>query len=219
MAQTSSGIRSLLSSPYIYNQFQRIVGREKACKEFVREYLKIQPGNRILDIGCGTAEILKYFPKEVMYIGFDASEEYIEAARNKYKDRNVQFFAKNITNADIDDLGPVDLVIATGVLHHLNDKEALHLFSLGKSILKCDGRLITIDCCFLEKQRMLAKLIISYDRGQNTRTPCQYEELARNFFPRVKVHIRNDMILIPYDHVILECASTLGNASFNKEDS
>ncbi len=167
--------------------------------------MQVNPNNRLLDIGCGTAEILDCLPDNLTYVGFDASNDYIKMAKEKYQDRNAQFFAKLVTDSNLGDFEPFDIVIATGILHHLEDDEVIHLFSLAKKFLKPDGRIITIDPCYLENQRTLARFIISRDRGQNVRTSNQYQELAENIFPNVRLSVRNDLLRIPYDHAILEC--------------
>jgi 2-polyprenyl-3-methyl-5-hydroxy-6-metoxy-1,4-benzoquinol methylase len=166
----------------------------------------VNPNDRLLDIGCGTAQILDHLPHKMTYVGFDASKEYIKMATQKYIDRNAQFFAKLVTDSNIGDFEPFDLVIATSLLHHLDDEEVIHLFSLGKNFLKPNGRMITIDPCYLEEnQRKLARFIISHDRGQNVRTTHQYQKLAQKIFSNVGLHVRNDLLRIPYDHAILEC--------------
>ncbi len=205
MAQITSGIRSILSLPIFYNLLQNLLGAKKARKEFVNKYMQVSPNNRLLDIGCGTAEILDCLPDNLTYVGFDASNDYIKMAKEKYQDRNAQFFAKLVTDSNLGDFEPFDIVIATGILHHLEDDEVIHLFSLAKKFLKPDGRIITIDPCYLENQRTLARFMISRDRGQNVRTSNQYQELAENSFSNVSLSVRNDLLRIPYDHAILEC--------------
>jgi len=205
MAQITSGLRSILSLPILYNLLQNLLGGKKSRQEFINKYMQVNPNNRLLDIGCGTAEILDCLPDNLTYVGFDASNDYIKMAKEKYQDRNAQFFAKLVTDSNLGDFEPFDIVIATGILHHLEDDEVIHLFSLAKKFLKPDGRIITIDPCYLENQRTLARFIISRDRGQNVRTSNQYQELAENIFPNVRLSVRNDLLRIPYDHAILEC--------------
>jgi 2-polyprenyl-3-methyl-5-hydroxy-6-metoxy-1,4-benzoquinol methylase len=206
MAQITSGIRSILSFPIFYDLSQKIFGVKKLRAILIDKYMLVNPNDRLLDIGCGTAEILDCLPKNITYVGFDASNDYIKMAKEKYRDRNAQFFAKLVTDSNLGDFEPFDIVITTGVLHHLDDNEVIHLFSLAKQFLKPNGRIITIDPCYLEEnQRNLARFIISRDRGQNVRTSNQYRKLAENIFSNVRLYVRNDLLHIPYDHAILEC--------------
>ena len=111
MAQTTTGVRSVLSTAAIYDLFQGLVGADSLRKTIVKEYVLAGPHHRILDIGCGTAEILKFLPDDVDYVGFDASPEYIESARSRFGKRGT-FFAKLVTDADLGTLGEFDLVMA-----------------------------------------------------------------------------------------------------------
>ncbi|MCI5114372.1 MAG: class I SAM-dependent methyltransferase [Candidatus Electrothrix sp. AW1] len=203
MAQQTSHVYSILSVPFFYNLLQKILGSKNGRTEFVNKYMCASPDDRILDIGCGTAEILDYLPNT--YVGFDASSTYIEAAKKRYQHKNAQFFSRLVTELELHKFEPFNIVIATGILHHLEDNEVVHLFSLAKKFLAQKGRVVTIDPCYLEKQRGLAKFIINRDRGQNIRTPSQYKDLAEKVMPNVSLTVRGDLLRIPYDHAILKC--------------
>ncbi len=203
MTQISSGIRSILSNSTVYNFVQTVLGTDNTRKQFVR-YLDPRENDRILDIGCGTAELLGYLPNDITYVGFDISEKYINAARLKYGDRG-EFVAKAVTDALLNEYEGFDKVIATGLLHHLNDDEAVHLFRLAKNALKPGGMLYSLDCCYTENQSAISKIFIDFDRGQNVRKIHQYAELARSVFPEVHVYHRTDMLRVPYDHIVLAC--------------
>jgi Methyltransferase domain len=52
----------------------------------------------------------------------------------------------SVNRAELTDLfGYVDIVMANGVVHHLDDEDAERLFALASSLLKSGGRLVTID--------------------------------------------------------------------------
>jgi SAM-dependent methyltransferase len=61
--------------------------REKAARRVV-ELLAIKSGDRVLDIGCGTADVGQYLPASVDYYGFDFSGDYAAAARRRRDTRN-----------------------------------------------------------------------------------------------------------------------------------
>ncbi len=103
------------------------------------------------------------------------------------------------------DLGEYDRVLAKSVLHHVDDEVATELFRLSRRVLDAGGRLVTSDACFQPKQSPIARLIISRDRGRHVRTPESYEAIARTVFDDVTVHVRHDMLRVPYTHVILVC--------------
>lgn len=213
MPQITQGIRSILSNPMVYRWFGRLIRKKYGGRiAFLREYVQAQPGDRLLDIGCGPGDIVSYLP-DVEYIGFDSSQEYIKAARSRFgEDRDADsfqyratFICDRVSDITLKKPSYFDIVMAMGILHHLDDTEALELFSLAETTLKSGGRLVTIDPCFVEKQSPLARYIISKDRGQNVRTQEEYLAIASHFFSNISVSIRHDLLRIPYTHIILEC--------------
>jgi SAM-dependent methyltransferase len=204
MAQITTGVRAIFSLPRIYDFAQNLVGAERARAIVVRDYLRPQPGQRLLDIGCGTARVLPHLPVDTLYVGVDLSQDYIDAARQAYGQRG-KFFCIDIGLAEAAEFRDFDLVLATGLLHHLDDDVASNMLSVAHNALRSGGRLITIDPCFSAGQSTFARLTIERDRGRNVRTANAYAELARGVFQQVRVDVRSDMIHIPYTHAILEC--------------
>ena len=181
MPQITRGIRSVLSIPFFYSLLQKILGQDRSYNILTKNYIRPSIGDRILDIGCGPADILSYLPS-VEYIGFDASENYINHARKRYGDRGV-FICQLITSNNLEYREYFDLVLVCGVLHHLDDSEAEKLFELAHTALKPGGRLVAIENCYTENQSPIARWIISKDRGQNVRDEKGYLNLAYNLFP------------------------------------
>ena len=77
MAQTTTGLHSILSSATAYRLFQGLLGGHATRAAFVRDQIRPFAGANILDIGCGPADVLDYLPATVNYRGFDISERYI----------------------------------------------------------------------------------------------------------------------------------------------
>jgi SAM-dependent methyltransferase len=204
MAQTTSGLRSLLSLPLAYRTLQWLLGAPRVRRTLAREYIAAAPGQRLLDIGCGTAEILGHLPS-VDYTGLDQNESYIRAAQKRYGARGT-FVGRDVNEIALGTLGTFDVVLASGFLHHLDDGEVRKLLGLAKSCLKAGGRLITLDCCYQEGQSRVARLLIDWDRGRNTRTEAGYASLASEEFGTVRSSVRHDLLNLPYTHIILVCS-------------
>lgn len=203
MPQVETGVRSILRVPRVYTFFKQILSPGDGKAVVSREYIRPQVGDRILDIGCGPGDWLAVFPS-VEYVGFDANPAYIESAQQQFGDRGT-FICERVTTARLQEQPPFDLVLAIGILHHLDDDEALRLFELAASALKPGGRLITLDGVYVERQSPVARWIISRDRGQNVRTTDGYLRIGQEVFDRIAVNIRHDLLRIPYTHLILEC--------------
>ena len=198
-----NGLYSLLTLPTFYRLFDSFV-RGDSWRVYISEYVRPVPGEKVLDIGCGPGDILENLPN-VDYLGFDINPKYVEAAQKRYGSRG-RFFCGDVGLTAIDqEAGSFDLVLATGVLHHLDDDRAVSLFKLARRALKPGGRLVTYDGCFVAGQPRLARFVVSRDRGQYVRKSAEYVKLAVQVFPQVKPFVRHDLLRIPYSHVILQC--------------
>ena len=161
-----------------------------------------KPGDRVLDIGCGTGAILEFLPN-VEYFGFDMSPHYIAYARKMYGDRG-RFKQERLNQVSIANIPPSDLVITTGVLHHLSDTEAVDLMRLARDVLKPGGRLITVDPTRCENRSFIENFQINQDRGQYIRKPEQYRDLAEKVFDSVSLSVHHDLLYVPYSHAVLD---------------
>ena len=198
-------MKALLERPGVYSLFRRLVGRNTARSVYAREHLRLAPGQRVLDLGCGPGDILQFLPA-VEYVGYGINPAYIERARKRFGDRG-KFYCQAV-EANLSLENHFDVVIAHGVLHHLDDDAARALFRVARRALKPGGRLVTFDGCYAEGQSALARLFLSLDRGRHVRGREAYEELARSAFDDVRSFVRHDLIRIPYTHLIMECGTT-----------
>lgn len=205
MSQITNGVRAILSHPVIYDTLQNIMGARQVRHELVEKFVRPKSNSRILDIGCGTAEILPYLPASVGYWGFDISHPYIEAAKCRFGTRG-HFHCGQFDQASLGVLPKFDVVLAIGVLHHLDDDVANNLFALTRAALSERGRMVTIDPCFAPGQNPIARYLIRHDRGQNVRNAEGYQKLACQTFPTVQGTLRHRR-WIPYSHWIMECSA------------
>lgn len=195
---------TVLAVPAVYNFAMNMFGAEKARTRLMDDYVRAQQGDAILDIGCGTGEILDYLPS-VNYLGIDIEPGYIEFAEKNYGSRG-RFMCcrlEEFKNANVKD--KFDIAMAVGLLHHLTDEEAKLALSIARDCLKPDGRLITVDGCYLKTgQSWAARKMVSMDRGQYIRELEHYRTLAGTAFTRITTHVLQDMIRIPFTHLIME---------------
>lgn len=203
MGQIITGIRSILSYPWVYDALQNLMGAKKIRRELVSEFIRPQSHCHLLDVGCGTGIMLSYLPESIHYWGYDINPIYIDSAKKQFAGRG-QFNYGLLTRETLITLPKFDVVLAVGVLHHLEDDEAKTFFSLAHEALKEDGRTITLDPCFVSGQNSIAHYLIRHDRGKNVRDSNSYLALAAPNFRNISGFLRH-RTWIPYTHWIMEC--------------
>jgi SAM-dependent methyltransferase len=206
-SHSEKGVLRLLARPWVYELFTRIVRKKGSRKRLVEEHIRPFGGCRILDIGCGTAEIISYLPDSVgEYVGFDMNPGYIEFAKKRWKGRtNCRFFCQKVEDAAALEPECYDIVLAFLIVHHLNDDEALSLFNIAHKVLRSRGVLITYDNVFVENQHWFAKWLISRDRGKAVRTVEGYKQLASRYFADIEGQVLHDTLRVPYTIFTMKC--------------
>lgn len=197
-------IKSTLDIPFVYNFFEKIIGGNKGYEFFVKDFMNVGSNAKVLDIGCGTANLRKYFPETTDYFGYDTNPDYIDFAKKNLKG---SFFCED-TDAfrkRIGELKDFDVVFAYGVIHHLPDSEMKKVMDLAKACLKTSGHFYTCDPCFHQDQSIFAKWTVSNDRGKFVRSHQEYIKLLGNEF-RLDYKIRNDAINIPTTLFYSKCS-------------
>jgi len=76
---------------------------------------------------------------------------------------------------------------------------------LARRQLSSSGFLVTLDPCRRVGQKWLARFLIGCDRGRYVRDRQGYEGLARAQFSDVEGFLREDLLHVPYAHLVLRC--------------
>jgi SAM-dependent methyltransferase len=189
-AERTTGWRSVFSSAPVYRTAQRLIGADSFRHTVVSDILDLDTDDRVIDIGCGTADILEHLP-ELDYVGFDPSQRYVDDARARFGDRGTFLAAAaehfEATGAD----RIMAMAMAIGVLHHMNDESVTELFELARSVLEPGGRLVTIDPALVDGQHRIARLLVSRDRKQHVRDPEHLRRLVTSVFPNAEIRSRS----------------------------
>ena len=193
-----------LALPRVYSAFQERLAIPRSRAQIADLYVRAKPGDSVLDLGCGPGDMLDYLP-DVDYLGIDLSPKYVAEAQRRHRRRARARFVQMDVRA-LTDIGErFDLVLAQGLLHHFSDPQALTLLKAVTSVMKPGGRLVTVDPTRTPGQRLIARLLVSSDRGRFVRSPDVYEHLVHLVFSRVDVHVRHDLMRLPYTHLLMEC--------------
>lgn len=202
-SERTDGVRAALSLAPIYRFAQNAIGAARFRDTVAEEYLRPLPGDRVLDIGCGTADILDHLPS-VDYIGFDPSERYIDDAKQRFGSRG-EFISSTAGHVDLSTANRT-LAMAIGVFHHLDDDAVGEALRTAHDSLVEGGRFVSIDPTLVAGQHRVAHFLVSRDRGQHVRPPEAIEELLSDVFDDVTIAVRHDMLRVPYSHVIATAA-------------
>lgn len=193
-----------LALPRVYSAFQERLAIPQSRAQIADLYVRARQGDTVLDLGCGPGDMLGYLP-EVDYLGIDLNPRYLEEAQRRHRERSRARFLQ-VDVRVLKDMGErFDLVLAQGLLHHFSDSQALTLLKAVGNLMKPAGRLITVDPTRMPGQGLIARLLVSSDRGRFVRSPEVYEHLVHQVFSRVTVHVRRDLMRIPYTHLLMEC--------------
>ncbi|MGC1547378.1 MAG: class I SAM-dependent methyltransferase [Rhodanobacter sp.] len=206
--QDDTGIKRILTLSWVYSLFQNLVGATKGAEWVSDNFWRAQPGHKAVDIGCGPGNTAHLLPKGVHYVGFDVSEKYIGHARETFAHDPDKTFIVGVAEDFVANLPPqmqnADLVIMNGLLHHLDDGEALTALRLARESLSPDGRLVCLEACFLISQAPIAHWVLKQDRGQNVRSEPEWKALVAQVFGNFETYILTGLLRIPYTQMIIE---------------
>lgn len=103
----------------------------------VLELLDPQPGERILDLGCGSGELTAQIAaRGAQVVGVDSSPEMIERARARFPDLDLQL----ADGHELEVARPFDAVFSNAALHWMTDPDAV--LAAVRSALVDGGRFV-----------------------------------------------------------------------------
>jgi len=208
--ETTTGVRRILSFPAAYETYDALVGTRAVRRAFAREYIRAAPGAHVLDLGCGPGTMLEHLP-DVRYTGIDLNETYIRTARQRHQGRGT-FVVGDVTAVDFGPDESLDVVVAFGFLHHVSDATALEVMPRIKSVLKPEGRFVSLDPCFVRNQNVVARCLHRMDRGNHVRDVAGYLRLVSPVFGEVAHHVDHDLHVLPSTTLLMRCSVLAGFA-------
>jgi ubiquinone/menaquinone biosynthesis C-methylase UbiE len=127
-----------------------LFGREDRLREAIVGLARIRPGEKVLDVGCGTGSLaitasLKSGPGAEIH-GTDASPQMIERAREKAARAGAQVdFQPGLVEAIDAPENTFDLVMNSFMVHHLPGDLKQKAFAEIQRVIRPGGRLLIVD--------------------------------------------------------------------------
>jgi ubiquinone/menaquinone biosynthesis C-methylase UbiE len=129
---------------FLYDPFTRLLGAPRVHSELL-DRAAIESGHRVLEIGCGTGNLLAALRKRgprVDAVGIDPDPAALRRARRKAAGvRFEQAFAGELPLAD----ASVDRVLSAFMLHHLDAGEGARAMLEVRRVLRPGGELHAVD--------------------------------------------------------------------------
>jgi len=162
----------------IFGKYYVSTGGEDTTAKFCAE-MNLQPGQKVLDIGCGIGGSAFYMAQHygVDVFGIDLSTNMIDLAKEYWKEMNpaikhrTRFLVEDATTMEYPE-NFYDVVYSRDTILHIEDK--LHLFKLFEKTLKPGGQLVISDYCCGDGVHTQAFKDYVKQRGYNLLTVSDY---------------------------------------------
>lgn len=133
----------------LYDTLIQATMRERAFKQRLIQRAHLGPGQRVLDLGCGTgtlALLLHERVPEAEIVGLDIDRKILTIARQKAADAGarITFVEGSVTQPPFPD-GAFDRILTSLVVHHLTLGEKQRTFSAARRLLRPGGELHIAD--------------------------------------------------------------------------
>lgn len=127
-----------------------LLGMERAFRERLVRLARLEPGQSVLDIGCGTGSLAIAAKRRVgptgIVRGIDASPELIARARRKARKAGADVpFTNGVVEALPFPDGHFDAVLSTLMLHHLPRHARQQCAREVRRVLKPGGCMLAVD--------------------------------------------------------------------------
>ena len=140
-----------------------MLGRDQQLRESIVSLAAVRPGEKVLDLGCGTGKLAMTFKQSsdssVTVHGIDAAPEMVARAKSQAakKGLDIDFRHGLAESVDLPDES-LDVVVSSFVVHHLTADLQTKAFAECYRLLKPGGRLLVIE--FEPPRKILTRFLL-----------------------------------------------------------
>ena len=174
---------AIFNQPFLYERLRPLFLGGLPIRDIL-DLLEANGSDIILDVGCGTG----YMAEKIgfsRYTGIDNDPRMIKIAQNR-KIPNAEFVLQDIRKYNFADVGPTKIVLY-GVLHHLNDRDAIELLKLLAHTTK--QFIVSLDPVYA-KYHLINNILCELDRGAYVRT----EEDMITLISQTKLRVESKLV-------------------------
>ncbi|HYZ29541.1 MAG TPA: methyltransferase domain-containing protein [Thermoleophilaceae bacterium] len=132
-----------------YDPVVALTSREGAFKRRLLEHARINDGEAVLDVACGTGTLaiaIKKANPQAKVVAIDADDEVIARAMAKASEARVEVdFRQGFSTELPYDAGSFDVVLSTLFFHHLRDEAKADSAEEIRRVLRLGGRVLIAD--------------------------------------------------------------------------
>lgn len=191
-------VDELAERPAVFDFLRWVLEAGYCGEKYVIRREQLSAAVRVLDLGCGTGALARNFCAE-SYVGVDANPRYIERA---VKTKPGYTFAVMDARSLKFPSFSFDAVLISGVIHHLDDDDALAILREAQRVLKLKtGRFVMWEDIPMRRPwNLIGRVVHALDAGKHIRLAERYEDLAHSVFGH---HERSFMSSGVCDYVVI----------------
>lgn len=193
----------------------------------------IRPGDRVLDLGCGSALLLASVAalnEDASFVGVDSSAPMIATGNESLSrsgTRNVALRIDDMTELSTVESGSVDVVLSSMSMHHLADTDHLQrCFEAIERVMAPNGRLFISDFGRLKSVKSVEYFVrraipkdepqLEHDYRASLRAAFSTEEFMRAMSARMKQRVSLYSTVLSPMMIVLMTPFPSGNANADR---
>lgn len=158
--------------PALYERAQRAANFFRTLPRALLDLMPQGGCDSVLEIGCGTGELVDHLAPTVTYTGVDRNARFVAYARET---RRGTWVEADVTRA-MPALGRAfHTVVFLGVLHHLDDDEVIAMWTHVRPF--AEQRVIVMEPYRPDRPDLRYSVYAAIEQGAHVRTPAQWRAL------------------------------------------